>query len=467
MPDEAAATVAAAPSTDTKTIAGRLTTGAVHRHLTGMTVPMAAGILAVIGFNVVDTFFVAQLGTEQLAALSFTFPVVMVVTSLAIGLGAGSGSVVARAIGTGDRESVCRLATDALFLAVLLVAVLVTIGQLTLAPLFTLLGAPEELLPQIAGYMRIWYVSIVFIVVPMVGNALIRATGDARIPGLIMIGAALLNGVLDPILIFGLFGAPRLEIQGAAIATMIAQAMTFVAALLVLIRREKLLTVAIPTRACVLASWRRILVIALPAAGTNAVNPLTIGVITVILSRFGPETVAAYGVVTRIEALALIPVLALSSVIGPFVGQNRGAGFHDRVLLSMRQCFMFSLAWGAGVAAVLAVFGHWIVPLFDDTPAVAETAILYLSIVPIGYAAYGMVMLCAAMGNGLGRPIPGAISNLLRSVGLYIPFALLGAMSAGPLGVFMAALMANLGAGAIAWWWATSIASEGTVGRRG
>ena len=105
-------------------------------------------------------------------------------------------------------------------------------------------------------------------------------------------------------------------------------------------------------------------------------------------------------------------------------------------------------------------------PLFDETPAVAETAVLYLSVVPIGYAAYGMVMLCAAMGNGLGRPVPGAVSNLLRSVGLYIPFALLGAMAVGPLGVFLAALMANLGAGAIAWWWGMSIASEGTTPRR-
>ena len=430
----------------------RLTVGPVRAHLVSMTVPMVWGILAVIGFNLVDTYFVAQLGTDALAAISFTFPVVFVLGSVALGLGAGTASVVARAIGAGDRARVQRLATDALVLAVVIVAVLVVVGLLTIDPLFTAMGASPAVLPLIHDYMAIWYLGMVFLVVPMVGNAIIRATGDTRFPSYVMMTAAGVNVVLDPILIFGWFGMPRLEIEGAAIATVIARAVTLVAAVAVLHYRERLLTARLPSLAMLLDSWREVLVVGLPAAGSNVVLPVTAGIVTGVMAGFGPEAVAAFGVAGRVEAFALIPLMALSSVMSPFTGQNWGARQPERVREGVVLAFAFCAAWGVGSALFLAAVGPVIVPLFDDDPTVIALASAYLWIVPVSYAGHGAIMVAAAAFNGLRRPLPGTVINVGRSLLLFVPLAFLLA-PLGPLWVFAAAMASNVAGGIAAWLW--------------
>ena len=154
----------------------RLTEGAVLRSLAGLAFPMLGGIFAVIAFNFADTYFVAQLGTRELAAMSFTFPVVMVPIGIAFGLGTGTTAVVSQAIGRGDPSVIKRLASDSLSLSFLTVLFFSAIGMLTIDPLFILLGATPDILPLIQDYMMIWYPGMVFLVVPMVANANIRAS---------------------------------------------------------------------------------------------------------------------------------------------------------------------------------------------------------------------------------------------------------------------------------------------------
>ncbi|HDY74468.1 MAG TPA: MATE family efflux transporter, partial [Euryarchaeota archaeon] len=299
-----------------------LVEGAVGKMLFRMAVPMVFGMLGIVVFNLADTFFVAQLGTPELAALSFTFPVVLVVGSIAMGLGVGVSAVISRAIGKGDHNRVQRLTTDSLVLALLIVVVAVILGIFTINPLFTQLGATPEIIALIRQYMTIWYLGAVFVIVPMVGNNAIRATGDTKTPGMIMVVAATINIILDPILIFGLGPFPMLGLKGAAIATVIARATTLIVALWVLIYRDKMVSFDLPSYKTLLASWSPVLYIGLPAAGTKIIFPFAIGVVTRLLASYGPSAVAAFGVATRIEFFALIAVIALSTVVGPFVGQN-------------------------------------------------------------------------------------------------------------------------------------------------
>lgn len=188
--------------------------GSVAKILFNLTLPMIAGMLGIVAFNLVDTFFVGQLGSKELAALSFTFPVVLVINSLAMGIGIGASAVVSRAIGRGDHHEVQRLTTDSLFLALVLVAFFVSFGVLTIEPLFTLLGAGPDIVVLIREYMVIWYIGVLFVNIPMVGNNAIRATGDTKTPSAVMLTAAVVNIALDPVLIFGLGPAPALESKG-------------------------------------------------------------------------------------------------------------------------------------------------------------------------------------------------------------------------------------------------------------
>ena len=206
----------------------RLTEGSVGRHLVAMSVPVLFGIFTMMLQSFIDMWFIGRVGDRELAALSFAFPVLMVGTSVAIGLGAGTSSVVARAIGAHDHRRARRLATDSLILSFGITAAMSLIGYLTIAPLFRLLGAPEDMIPLIAGYMNILYAGVPFVVVGMVGMSSMRATGDTRLPSLLMVMTSVMNIILDPILIFGVGPIPAMGLNGAAMAALLSRLIIFI-----------------------------------------------------------------------------------------------------------------------------------------------------------------------------------------------------------------------------------------------
>ena len=427
----------------------RLIEGPVQKTLIRLTIPMVLGTLGMVIFNLSDTFFVGQLGTNQLAALTFTFPVVLIVSSLAMGLGIGASAVISRAIGEGNHDKVKRLTTDSLTLSLIFVGFFALFGLFTINPLFRLLGASGEVLTYINQYMTIWYLGVVFVVIPMVGNNAIRASGDTKTPGLIMVFAALVNIVLDPILIFGIGPFPRLEIAGAAIATVIARASTLILSFWFLAFKEKMITFKKPDFRTVVDSWKQVLYIGLPTAATKIMIPLGAGVILSIVATYGSEAVAGFGVATRIEFFALAVVMALSSVLGPFIGQNWGAGKFGRIKSGIKFSYKFSLIWGLVIFIIFAIFGGTIGSLFSNNPNVISVTRLYLLIIPIGYGLYGILVMATSTLSVLKKPIHAAILTLTQTFLLYVPMAYIGSYFFGLWGVFVALPMSYFIAGII------------------
>jgi putative MATE family efflux protein len=432
----------------------RLTQGPVGRHLIDMALPMLLGITTMMGQSFIDAWFLGKVGDRALAAFSFGFPILMIVTSVAIGLGAGTSSVVARAIGKEDHSRAKRLVTDSLILSFLITATVCVVGVLTINPLFRLLGAPDDMIPMIRGFMIILYSGVPFVVVGMVGMSGMRATGDTRLPSKLMIAGAVLNVVLDPILIFGVGPIPAMGLNGAAMAGVLARGAIFVGTLYLLLYRLDMVTFKKPELVELKRSWRDILHVGLPAAGTNAIVPVGLAVITAMIARFGPEAVAGFGVASRIESLVLVLYYALSAVIGPFVGQNLSAGKEDRVQLSLRLCAAFCVSSGLVVAVLLALLSGFLPTLFSDNEAVMSVTRMFLWIAPISYGAYGIVMVVNAAFNGLGNPMPGVIISVTRILVLYVPLAMLGMRFYGIAGIFAAYAVANILSGIIGYYWA-------------
>lgn len=438
-------------------MAGKLTEGSVAKHLIKLTVPMIGGVFSVIAFNLADTYFVSQIGTAQLAAMSFTFPVVSALGSLSLGLGIGASSIVARAIGEGDPSQVRRLTTDSLMLSFLIVVIFSLIGLVTIDPIFTSLGAQPELMPLIRQYMQIWYWGMMFLVVPMVGNSLIRATGNSKVASLIMVVAAVVNVVLDPIFIFGWGWLPRLELQGAAIATVISRAITLIASLLFLHYYEGMLSFTLPSWKTLYQSWKTVLYVGLLAAATNVITPVSVGVITRLVAVYGSKAVAGFGIASRLEAFSLLVLMALSAIIGPFVGQNWGAKQYERVYMAVRQSFLFCLGWGVLLALVLWGMGEWLVSGFNRDSDVIEIASRYLYLVPISYGGFGVILIASAAFNALGKPLPSTVMTVARMLVLYLPLAYLGSQLWGIGGIFLAGCFSNLIVGCAAFYWTEKV----------
>ena len=419
-----------------------------------MTLPVLGGIFAMMLQSFADTYFIGQVGSDQLAALSFAFPVLMVVTSVAIGLGAGTSSVVARAIGSHNQRRVRRLTTDSLIISFAITIVIVILGILLIDPLFRVMGAPPEMMPMIREYMLILYFAVPFVVVGMVGMSAMRATGDTVLPSILMVAASIGTILLDPVLIFGLGPIPAMELNGAALALALSRTILCLCGIAYLHWRLGMLSFSKPDMEELKESWRDISHVGIPAAATNAIIPRGVGFITAMLARHGPEVVAGFGVASRIESLTLVMFYAMSAIIGPFVGQNLSARKTDRIFEALRLCTFFSLAFGLLIAVLLGVYGESLSALFSDHDEVVRVSALFLLIAPISYGTYGMVMVMNASFNGMARPMPAVAISVIRMVVVYIPVAFLAERFFGIVGIFAAYAVANILTGILSYSWA-------------
>ena len=414
---------------------------------------MFLGISSMFVASMMDTIYIGWVGRLELAAVSFTFPVIMGLATLSMGIGVGAASIIARMVGRGQRRLVGRLSTHALLLAMLLVALLVAAMLFSQEWVFRTLGADDAVLPLIREYMHIWIGGLPLFTLPMVATMMMRALGSAKLPGLIMAGSAGLQVVLAPPLIFGVPGlVDGLGLPGAAWAFVGSRAVTFLFALAVL-RRMRLLEFRLPQPKALWRSWREVLAIGLPSAMTNLIGPASLAITVALLARHSHAVVAGFGIASRIESLATMLLMALASSTGPFVGQNWGAGQYERVLEAHRLAYRFTWAYSLAICLILALCGRFLINAIMDDPAVGDAAYAYLLLVPFSYGLFGVGMIASATFTALGKPMPALALSLGRMAVVYAPLALLGDRLFGHQGVFAAAALANLLIGALSAYW--------------
>jgi putative MATE family efflux protein len=427
--------------------------GDIAQTLKSMTVPMVVGMLMLMTFSIVDTFFISMLGTEQLAAISFTFPVTFTVISLNIGLGIGTAAIIGQYIGSGNTRHAKAVATGALMLSVLLVGILAMVGILSIEFIFTLMGANDSLMPFIKAYMVPWYFAGIFLAIPMVGNSVLRAFGDTKTPSIIMATGGAINVILDPILIFGWGPIPALGIQGAAIATAIAWAVCVAWILYILAVKRQLIEPRILKWAEFTVAAKGVLKIGLPAAGANMLTPIAGGVLTAFVATYGTEAIAAWGVGNRLESIASILVLALSMSLPPFISQNYGANKLSRIKTAFNIAAKFVVIWQLIVFAVLAICSSYIAQIFAEEASVARDISLFLCIVPLGYGLQGIIILINSSFNAMHKPMSALVLSILRLFAFYVPIAWLGSYLNGLEGLFWGCVIANVLTSALAYVW--------------
>ncbi|PKQ16953.1 MAG: MATE family efflux transporter [Actinobacteria bacterium HGW-Actinobacteria-7] len=429
-----------------------LAQGPVARTLVRLTLPMLVAMLAMAGFNIVDTFYLGQLGTAQLAAMGFTLAVVMTVSSISMGLGVGTTAVISRVIGRGDGLGMQRLSMNAILLGLLVAMCISVVGLVTIDPLFRLMGATGIVLDHIHAYMAIWFLGLPLVIVPQIGNSAIRATGDTKTPALIMISAMTANAVLDPLFIFGLGPVAAMGMQGAAIATVLSQAIALIVSFNVLLRRG-LITFARQSWRELADGWRRILTIGVPAAVTQLITPVSTGIVIGIVATYGIAAVAGFGVASRLEMFAVMVINALGSALVPFIGQNWGAGNKERVGRAVKVALALASGWGLMVWLLSIAFGRPVASIFNDNPLVIATVMSYMAIVFPSLFLLGALTTVNSALNALHKPLVSMMLSLVRMLVLYVPLAFLGSALMGLTGVWWAAFAANVASGIVAVVW--------------
>jgi putative MATE family efflux protein len=413
--------------------------GNINSTLTKQTLPMTLGLISLMLFHLADSYFVGQLGVKELAALSFSFPITFTFISLSIGLGIGVSAYVAQTLGKQKHAASNSSINDmphmsAVLLSVSIISFASFVGYLISPYLLAVLGADETMVPIIMDYLSFWYLAAPFYSSIMTINSLQRANGNTKFPAAVMASSSLLNAIFDPIFIFGWNGIPAMGIQGAAIASLLAWIVSASASLWLINRSEHWLK-QFPTIEQFKHHSQNILKIGLPAAAANMLTPIATSVLIAIVATYGEAEVAAFGVGSRIESLAILIILALSMTLPPFISQNFGAKQFDRVKEAVRITRKFSMLWQFGIYLILVALSEFIASIFSDSESVHENIKWVLLIMPLGHGAMGVVILSASSLNALSQPKKALIVSVIRLLIISIPFALLGSWLYGFIGL--------------------------------
>ena len=405
-----------------------IVSGPVGDVLYKLTLPMVIGIVAVFFFNLVDTFFISLLGTQSLAAVSFTMPIAMVVMNLAIGLGIAASALIARATGEKNNTLAQHYVIAALLLTLALAGIMLVAGLMFNDQLFGLLGANDALLPLIWQYMQFFWPGIV----------------------VMMLVSAVLNAILDPILIFGIGPIEGMGVAGAALASTLCW-LIVVLVMLYSLAKIDLLHWGILTLKQIFSIWQRLIALGIPAMITNVLVPVASAFLLAMIAPMGEQAVAAFGVGARIEPFVIVAILALTSTLPVFVGQNFSAGQHERIWQALSIAVRFILVWQVFVWLVLWGISPYLATIFSQDPIVLDKIVSYLMIMPVGYAGMGIVLCANSALNALQKTSVSMLLNLVRLSIFYVPLAWLGGHFYGFEGLLLGASAGNLIAGCIVW----------------
>lgn len=439
-----------------------LTQGPVQGHVLRMLGPFSLAVIALISTGIVDTIYLGNLsdparpdlGVWALAALGVAFPLTFIGNSANIGLGAGTMSSISRALGAGEYDKARRRAASAILFALLVMSGLVGMMMIAMPYILPLTGESEIVLSMAMTYLVISLPGLVIVSVAMISNNILRAGGEAVLPSAIMILGAIINIILDPFLIFGWGPFPRLEVQGAAIATLTGNTIAALMGFYVVTLHRKVVSFAGLTWDSIRRAWAVIGSVGIPAAGTNIIVPAGAFFAVMIIGNFlTTEDLAAFTVASRAELISVGLLYGLSACIGAITGQNGGAGLTDRVRATFRVCYWICVIWSTLMALVLALFAEQIAGIFSNDAEVVEKTMAYFYIVPITIFAYGFVFISAAGLNALGRPQYGLIYTIIRSLICYVGFIFLGVLVDGLRGAYFGIAAANLISGMIAFGW--------------
>ncbi|HLD64529.1 MAG TPA: MATE family efflux transporter [Pseudomonas sp.] len=440
----------------------RFVTGAPLRHVAVMSGTGAIGLIAVFLVDLINLFYISMLGQQSVAAaVGFAGVVGFFQLSFCIGLMIAIAAVVSRALGAGHADEARRIATTSLILMAAACALVALATYAFLGPILTQLGATGETHAQAYLYLEISLISVPALGLAMGCSALLRAVGDAKRAMNVTLLGAIVTAVLDPILIFGL----QLDLEGAAIASVVARLSMLAVGFYAVLHAHRLLGRFEPT--AFVRDSIRLGQVAGPSILANLATPFAAAFVTHFMAQFGPAAVAGQATIERLTPVAFGLVYALSGAVGPIFGQNLGAGRIDRVRQTLRASLLFMALVVGSAWALLALGQQPIIQLFSAEGLAAELIALFCSTLAASFFFIGALFVANAAFNNLGHPLYSMAFNWARATLGTVPFAYLGGRYYGAPGVLIGPALGAVVFGSLAAWvaWRMTARLETDAGR--
>ncbi|QHE76801.1 MATE family efflux transporter [Hydrogenophaga sp. PBL-H3] len=412
--------------------APKFVTGSTLRHVISMTATGSIGLAAVFFVDVLNLFYISQLGQKELAAaVGYAGTLLFFLTSMAIGLSIAATALASRALGRGERDQAKLIAGASLVLMAVFMGVAVLLVYPWLAELLGLLGARGDTATLALRFTRGVLPSAVPLGLGMCLAALLRSLGDARRAMFVTLGAGAVSAVLDPLLILGLGWG----LDGAAVATVLARCSMAVIGLHALLRVHGLF--AWPSAVVLRGSLRPFLAIGVPAVLTQVATPVGNAFVTAAIAPFGDNAVAGWAVIVRLIPVAFVALFALSGSVGPILGQNLGARRFDRLRSTVRDSLKVTLVYVLVVWLLMALGSGFIADAFGAQGEARELIVFFCVFVAGSFFFNGALFVANAAFNNLGFAFYSTALNWGRATLGVAPFIWIGAQWFGARGVLV------------------------------
>ena len=416
----------------------------VEKLICKLAVPCIISMLVTSFYNMADTFFVGMLGQDTATgAVGVVFSMMAIIQAVGFFFGQGSGTFISRALGEKNYEQANHMAATGFFSSLAVGAVICLLGQIFLDPLARLLGSSETILPYTRDYLRVILIGAPWMTASFVLNNQLRFQGGAMYAMVGITTGAVLNIILDPIMIlpWGL----DMGVAGAGWATIISQ---FVSFCLLLVGCSKGGNIRIKLKNFRLKThyYYQILRGGLPSLSRQCLSSLaTISLNNVIVAKeMGDAVTAAMGVVQRIAMFGASAMLGFGQGFQPVCGFNYGAGLHDRVKKGFWFCVKISTLVLAAIAAAGFVFAEDLVGLFLDQPEAIACAATALRFQCVTFPTHGWIVMSNMMEQSMGRTLPATFLSVARQGLFFIPLVLILPQFLGQTGVEMTQATADI-----------------------
>jgi len=401
-----------------------LTTGSIPRHMIAFSIPMLLGSFLQTAYSFINAIWVGKfLGTAALATVTVSFPVIFVLFSIGMGLTLATNILVSQSFGAKKMDDLRKVADSSSLLVYSLGVVFTILGELFAPAILRAMNTPPEIFGPSVSYLRIFLLSLPFGFGLFLVRSMLQGVGDSRTPLYFQLGSVIFTTALDPLLIFGLLGFPKLGLNGTAWATVVSQILAL--ALLIAYLRAK--------KAPVAPSWPRLnhlgpmtwktLKIGLPAAVQQSLVSIGMVLVTGIVNGFGEVSTAAFGAGSRIDQIAFMPAMTMGMAVSTLAGQNLGAGHYDRVREVFRWGCLFSGGITLVISAVAVTFPRALLRIFISDPAVIEPGVAYLHIVGGCYVLFALIFVSNGVINGAGQTLTTTVISLVSLWVVRVPGA--------------------------------------------
>ena len=405
-----------------------------------MGIPAMMGMLVVACYNIVDTYFIAGLGTEAVAASSVIFPISMLVSGIAFAFGSGAASAISRLIGSGEERRAREIANTSFFSALIIAGIIAGLIAWFHEAVFSLFGASAEIMDEARDYGLIILIGAVVNVGTVTLNNMIRAEGFAKISMITMSLGALMNIILDPILIY----TAGLGIRGAAVATVAAQTIALLFILEQYRRQRSVVKIAPAFFRLDRSIYAEVLKVGIPVLIYQGLNSLAIAIINTQASVYGPEAVAAFGIVTRVFALISYVVFGFAKGLQPVAGYTYGASQYGRLQDAVTKTRNILSSYCLITAVLVLLLSEQIIGAFTADTFVLGLAVRTLRFWTGSFIFLGYQMTYVTAFLAMGRAKEGSIIGLSRQGLLLIPLLFILRLSFGLDGIIYAQPAADI-----------------------